>query len=175
MITPDTKDWTWVLERRCPECGFEAGAIAPDAVAGLVRANAASWSRLFATGRLLGVRFDPQTWSGLEYACHVRDVYRLFAARISAMLSEEDPEFANWDQDATALEDHYLDQDPGVVVEELDAAAETLARLLESVDGAAWQRPGRRSNGSVFSVDSIARYMAHDVVHHVADVERAAP
>ena len=23
-ITPDTKDWTWVLERPCPECGFEA-------------------------------------------------------------------------------------------------------------------------------------------------------
>ena len=25
-ITPDTKDWTWVLERPCPECGFEAAA-----------------------------------------------------------------------------------------------------------------------------------------------------
>jgi hypothetical protein len=21
-ITPDTKDWTWVVEERCPECGF---------------------------------------------------------------------------------------------------------------------------------------------------------
>jgi hypothetical protein len=26
-VPPDTKDWTWVLERRCPECGFEAGAV----------------------------------------------------------------------------------------------------------------------------------------------------
>lgn len=23
-IEPDTKDWTWVLDRPCPECGFEA-------------------------------------------------------------------------------------------------------------------------------------------------------
>ena len=22
VITPDVKDWTWVLEQRCPECGF---------------------------------------------------------------------------------------------------------------------------------------------------------
>ena len=21
-IIPDTKDWTWVLQRPCPECGF---------------------------------------------------------------------------------------------------------------------------------------------------------
>ena len=25
-IEPDTKDWTWVLERACPECGFDAAA-----------------------------------------------------------------------------------------------------------------------------------------------------
>ena len=25
-ITPDTKDWTWVLERTCPECGFDPAA-----------------------------------------------------------------------------------------------------------------------------------------------------
>ena len=22
-ITPDTKDWTWVMERPCPDCGFD--------------------------------------------------------------------------------------------------------------------------------------------------------
>jgi hypothetical protein len=22
-IVPDTKDWTWVLRRPCPECGFD--------------------------------------------------------------------------------------------------------------------------------------------------------
>ena len=26
-IVPDDKDWTWVLERVCPECGFDARSI----------------------------------------------------------------------------------------------------------------------------------------------------
>jgi hypothetical protein len=33
-------------------------------------------------------------------------------------------------------------------------------------------RTGRRSDGATFSVGSISRYMVHDTIHHVADVER---
>ncbi len=40
-IQPDTKDWTWVLERRCDECGFEAPAFPREEVGAMVRANAA--------------------------------------------------------------------------------------------------------------------------------------
>ena len=36
--------------------------------------------------------------------------------------------------------------------------------------GAQWDRPGRRGNGSVFTVDSLARYHLHDVEHHLVDV-----
>jgi len=27
-ITPDTKDWTWVLDKPCPECGYDASTVA---------------------------------------------------------------------------------------------------------------------------------------------------
>ena len=37
-ITPDDKDWTWVLESTCPECGFDASACAHTDVADLIRA-----------------------------------------------------------------------------------------------------------------------------------------
>jgi hypothetical protein len=33
-IVPDTRDWTWVLERPCPDCGLDAQAFARDAIAG---------------------------------------------------------------------------------------------------------------------------------------------
>ncbi|MGA9077285.1 MAG: hypothetical protein WB383_02990 [Acidimicrobiales bacterium] len=33
-------------------------------------------------------------------------------------------------------------------------------------------RTGRRSDGATFSVGAISRYMVHDMIHHVADVER---
>ncbi len=38
-ITPDTKDWTWVLEDACPECGFDARAVDASEVAARVRGH----------------------------------------------------------------------------------------------------------------------------------------
>ena len=29
-IVPDDKDWTWVLQRECPECGFDASSLPPE-------------------------------------------------------------------------------------------------------------------------------------------------
>ncbi len=40
------------------------------------------------------------------------------------MLTEQDPLYPNWDQDATALEDRYQEQLPAAVVSELTGAAE---------------------------------------------------
>jgi hypothetical protein len=86
MIVPDTKDWTWVLTRPCPDCGFDAGRGRDDEVAGLVRQNALFWPRLLAEGTIGPGRPDDSTWSTLEYACHVRDVYRLYRSRIRLMV-----------------------------------------------------------------------------------------
>jgi hypothetical protein len=33
-----------------------------------------------------------------------------------------------------------------------------------------WGRRGTRSNGDVFTVESLGRYHLHDVVHHLWDV-----
>ena len=42
-ITPDTKDWTWVLQRPCPECGFDTQGFPVEAVPGMIMANVAAW------------------------------------------------------------------------------------------------------------------------------------
>ncbi len=31
-IVPDTKDWTWVLERTCPQCGFDTRTVTRQAL-----------------------------------------------------------------------------------------------------------------------------------------------
>src|SRR5215204_4819575 len=119
-IVPDDKDWTWVLERPCPECGFDATTTDPTAVAGMIRANAAAWVVLMAArADDLRRRPVPERWSTLEYAAHVRDVFRLFRTRLTLMIDEDDPLFANWDQDATAVAEHYNEQDPSAVADEL--------------------------------------------------------
>jgi hypothetical protein len=83
VIVPDDRDWTWVVERACPECGFDASVCAPTDVAELVIGNVVDWERLLADGAI---------------------------------------------------------------------------------------RPGRRSDGASFTIDTISRYMVHDTIHHVWDV-----
>jgi hypothetical protein len=168
-VEPDTKDWTWVIEKRCPECGFEAASVPLADLPDLVRANAAAWPAVLARPDV-GRRPDPGTWSPLEYACHVRDACRVFADRLDLMLTEDDPLFADWDQDATAVERAYDVQDPRRVAADLVANADEIADGFAAVRPDQWARTGRRSNGSVFTVATLARYFAHDPVHHLHDV-----
>jgi hypothetical protein len=168
-ITPDTKDWTWVLDQPCPECGFDARALDVADLPNRITSNAVAWEEALAAADS-AVRAEPARWSTLEYGCHVRDVHVVFTDRVRAMLTEDDPQFANWDQDEAAVEGEYGQQDPATVGQALSAAAAVAAEQFAGVSGDQWERPGRRSNGSVFTVDSIARYYLHDIEHHRWDV-----
>jgi hypothetical protein len=169
-IVPDDKNWTWVLERECPECGFDGTRIDVADVAAMIRTNAAAWSPLLADARV-ATRPDDATWSALEYGCHVRDVFRLYRYRLGLMLDHDGPRYPNWDQDATAIDDRYPEQDPATVAVELVAAAHELADAFDGVGADHWERTGFRSDGAAFTIDSFARYMIHDPIHHVRDVE----
>jgi hypothetical protein len=174
MITPDTKDWTWVLRQPCGECGFDTSAFAREAVAGMLTANAAAWPAILCGPSLgaadAGTRPAPEQWSALEYGCHVRDAIRLYDYRLGLMLTEDDPLYPNWDQDATAVEGRYDQQVPAAVAGELVAAADELAARFRAVSGSQWERTGRRSDGAQFTVETFARYFIHDPVHHFYDV-----
>jgi hypothetical protein len=169
-IEPDTKDWTWVLERPCPECGLDTSTLRRDEIGAMVRANAGAWQSLLAGPGDHRRRPSPARWSPLEYACHVRDVLRLYEERLTLMLAQDGPRFANWDQDATAVEDDYAAQDPAAVSAELGAAAEVIAAHFDTVAGDQWQRTGFRSDGASFTIETFARYFVHDPVHHLNDV-----
>jgi hypothetical protein len=145
-IVPDTKDWTWVLQRPCPECGFDTSSFPRERIAALLRENAAAWPGVL-TGDAVAVRPDPQTWSALEYGC----------------------------QDETALAQRYAEQDPAEVAPQLLAAAGTLADRFDGLRAEQWLRPGRRSDGASFTVETFGRYFIHDPVHHLFDVTGVRP
>ena len=173
-IPPDTKDWTWVLDEPCGECGFDASDVDRDGYGDAFRDDGGFWRSVL--GRdvaTLTTRPDPQTWSVLEYACHVRDVHRVFADRLRQMLTTTDPggaRFANWDQDEAAIEGAYHRAHPSVVVGELVASSAEVADAYDAVPGDAWGRIGLRSNGSRFTVGTLGAYHLHDVMHHRWDV-----
>jgi hypothetical protein len=137
-----------------------------------IRENAATWAVLLDDPEVRQ-RPNDDCRSALEYGCHVRDVFRLFHERLRLMLEAEARRFSNWDQDATAVEDRYSEQDPAVVAVELTAAAEKIASALGAVLPDEWLRSGARSDGATFNMDSFARYFLHDPVHHVYDLVQA--
>jgi hypothetical protein len=168
-IVPDTKNWTWVLEQPCPECGFDAVGIACTDVSSALRENASKWPGLLGSS-LARKRPSDSQWSALEYGCHVRDVFRIFDWRLALMLEQDDPLFENWDQDRTAIEERYDEQDPQQVGAELRSAGDALADRFDVVPPSGWTRTGRRSDGSAFTIDLFSRYLLHDPVHHLHDV-----
>jgi hypothetical protein len=169
-IVPDTKDWTWVLQRPCPECGFDTQSFAVQAVPDMITANAAAWREVLTGPGDLRRRPAPGKWSAVEYGCHVRDVFVLYDRRLELMLTADDPLFPNWDQDATAVADRYQEQDPAEVAATLPEAAQAIADRFANVTDDQWQRTGRRSDGTSFTVETFARYLVHDPVHHLYDV-----
>jgi DinB family protein len=157
------------MRKPCPDCGFDPTQVAPADVPARARrycgivADAVEQSGA-------DRRPSPAVWSPVEYGCHVRDVCRLFDQRLHLMLDEDDPTFANWDQDETALEQRYWTQRPADVAAAIRADADRIADSFAAVTGTQWQRSGRRSNGSLFTVDTLARYFLHDIAHHAWDV-----
>ncbi|MDP9116074.1 MAG: DinB family protein [Actinomycetota bacterium] len=167
--TPDDKDWTWVLQRSCPECGFDAQALDRTRIPALVAGVIARFEAALATDDAAR-RPQPRVWSTLEYACHVRDVCAIFAERVRLMLAYDDPLFTNWDQDETARVQRYWERDRAEVARELGSAGGQIAACFEAIGADQWARSGRRSNGSIFTVDTLGRYFSHDLVHHLHDI-----
>jgi hypothetical protein len=173
-VPADTKDWTWVLEQPCPECGFDGSRHPRAEYAAVVREVGARWVEVLAgDADELRRRDQPDRWSTLEYGCHVRDVFEIFRRRVELMLATDGVAFENWDQDATAVAERYDLADPGDVASRLAANADRLATVFASVPEAAWTRRGVRSDGARFTVETVGRYLLHDPIHHLHDVGAA--
>jgi hypothetical protein len=168
-IEPESKDWTVVISAGCRECGFDPSTLRGRETGARLRATIPPWQDVLARDDAR-LRPSPQVWSPVEYACHVRDTCRIFRGRLELMLTEDDPVFANWDQDETAVADRYWAQDPEAVAEQYDEQAAATSNAFDRVRDDQWDRPGRRSNGSVFTVETFAIYFLHDVEHHLRDV-----
>src|SRR5438045_8170046 len=53
---PDDKNWTWVLERPCPACRFDAGTIARHRIGTTLRTTVAAWRTVLSRDALVRQR-----------------------------------------------------------------------------------------------------------------------
>lgn len=167
----DVADWTWVLSRACPDCGFDAEAQAVEDVPDALRDSGPRYAARL--GRPdARTRPRPGVWSPLEYACHARDVADVMRGRLEQILDGGGSvvTFANWDQDAAAVDGQYWRTDAATVAEQamvsLAGAAAAYARPTDQQ----WEWPALRSNGSPFTARTLALYFLHDIRHHLWDV-----
>lgn len=168
----DDRDWTWVLERQCDECGYQANALSRKELGPRARSVGGAWRQTLGRGAAVTMLRDgdDRTWTPLEYGCHVRDVFELFEERTRKMLKKrKPPTFKDWDQEEAARKGDYATQDPAKVAYDLASKAGKYADLLDRLDNDEWDKQGMRSDGAEFTVESLARYMLHDVEHHLWD------
>ena len=173
-VPPETKDWTWVLSARCPQCSLDAGVLTLAEIPAVIRAQVQVWPVVLLRADVRQ-RPEPQVWSPLEYGAHTRDALGLFTDRLALMLAEDEPTFSDWDPNEAALAGRYHELDPETVSEEILAGAETLAAAAEAVPPEAVQRGGQRSDGAPFTVTTLLQYLVHDLVHHLWDVSGEPP
>ena len=166
------------MTARCEECGFAyddlAAADAPAAIRAFGRRFKAPLTRFLPAedgDALVRVRPAPDTWSALEYAAHVRDVFGNYDRWIARTLVEDRPVLEGSGPDVLAAEGRYNELDPATVAGELAAAAERLAATFESVPDDAWDRVGIRRDEER-SVLFTARRAVHEGNHHLLDIGR---
>ncbi|MFN2607829.1 MAG: DinB family protein [Acidimicrobiales bacterium] len=161
----------------CPECGLDYDSMpaseAVAAIGGFGRRYRAPLTRLLAgeDESVLRARPAPDTWSALEYAVHVRDVFRWYRGWVGQILVEDHPVLEGIGRDEAAVTGRYNEQDPAVVATELAEAAEALASALAAVPDDGWDRAGTR-RGEERSVLTHARRAVHEGSHHLLDIGR---
>lgn len=166
----------------CEECGFVYDDIETGAVPGALRALGLRYSMRLDDGRpdpilssALVLRPQPDAWSALELACHVRDVFLIQRERVLLALVEEGPVFASMHRDERPRLARYLDQTPAKVTTELSVATEMLAFVFEGLDRSQWARRCTYNLPTPTECDLgfVGRHSVHEGEHHLRDVDAA--
>jgi len=157
----------------CEECGFEYDSVPTEEIGHALRSNARAFVDALSSGELRS-RPNPDVWSALEYACHVRDVMQIQIGRVARGLSEETPSFDPMQRDERPTRLRYNEQDPRVVREEVLDAAEALADVFDGLSQAQLARTVTYNwpDKMIRPLRWVGRHTVHELLHHRQDVDR---
>ena len=117
-------------------------------------------------------RPEENVWSPVEYLAHMRDVASFFGDRINRVLTEHRPVLHVGTRFAELAESRaYRNEDPATVLSQFEERASVVQGILTGVDSGQWSRVGIGSEGDVRTTLMLARRFAHEVHHHLLDLE----
>ena len=155
----------------CSFCGFEYDLDEAPAAGGAIVEGAHALGGLL---RHTAVRSrpTPETWSPLEYACHVRDVLLVQRERVLAARREDRPSFAPMGRDERVGHDGYAQQDPEDVARQLGDAAHLFANVVARLEPTDWDRTivYNYPHTTERPLRWVAVHTLHEVRHHLLDV-----
>lgn len=154
-------------------CRMRYADVSPEAAIVTVSSYPERYRRTPATlhSEALRQRPEPEVWSILEYACHVRDVYDVYTYRMKHAIIEENPVLEPMYNDRRAALDRYNDQDPCEVLDALARQAGQFAAQAALLTPDQHSRTVTRSTGEERTVLWLLRQAAHESIHHHYDIE----
>jgi hypothetical protein len=154
----------------CAACGFAfPDCDAADSARRLPRiaADIRSFVAPIERSRLTAKR-TAETWSGIEYLCHVRDVYQASTIRLYRVRTEDAPQIEPLYNDVRATRFRYAERDAAAVLDEIDAAIAGCCAEIGLVTD--WNRTMTRLPGEQRTARWLARAAVHEGVHHLLDL-----
>jgi DinB family protein len=160
---------------RCEDCGFAWESVPASDVGERTRRGALRIAELLQADGVAR-RPEPNRWSGLEYAAHVRDVLLNLRDRIVVALVEDDPGFKPMYRDQRVDLGLYASDTPAIVRQDLDVASDLFCRTFAALSTEQLARPCQYAYPTLTtrSVFWMARQVVHEVEHHLGDIEENA-
>jgi S-DNA-T family DNA segregation ATPase FtsK/SpoIIIE len=122
------------------------------------------------------VRAHPldDTWSALEYACHVRDVFRIQRERVQRALVEDGFAPESMRRDERVIEERYNEQEPTAVADDLAAHVDGLASDVSALSESDLARTMTYfyPEKAVRPLTWVVQHTVHEGEHHLLDVGR---
>lgn len=118
------------------------------------------------------VRPTPQTWSVIEYVCHLRDVYVSYTVRLYRTRAEDRPALEPMLNDLRARRFRYNDRDLTATLDELQAATAGFCAEIARTSAGDWDRTATRLPTEQRTARWLVRQAMHEGIHHIGDIRR---
>lgn len=115
-------------------------------------------------------RPTPETWSAVEYLCHLRDVYMTYTVRLHRSRTEDRPALEPMLNDLRARRFRYNERNAEFLLDELAAVAGGFCEEVARMRPECWERVVTRLPTEERTARWLLRQAMHEGVHHINDI-----